>query len=138
MATNTITMTTAMIVQMSLPGMRSSRADCITASAAEMCIRDRSRIVYGQRLWEWACRAVEQRSRRSRQENAVMLPRRKPIDIEAVETRLVSAADAGLRGDVHCAVVQGIVVLQSVYARRTQPRKYPLRVDCGQRTYDLQ
>lgn len=80
----------------------------------------------------------EQRSRRSRQENAVMLPRRNPIDIDAVETRLVSAADAGLRGDVHCAVVQGIVVLQSVYARRTQPRKYPLRVDCGQRTYDLQ
>ena len=73
-----------------------------------------------------------------RQENAVMLPRRNPIDIDAVETRLVSAADAGLRGDVHCAVVQGIVVLQSVYARRTQPRKYPLRVDCGQRTYDLQ
>ena len=36
MATNTITMTTAMIVQMSLPGMRSSRADCITASAAEI------------------------------------------------------------------------------------------------------
>ena len=97
-----------------------------------------SRIVYGQRLWEWECRAVEQRSRRSRQENAVMLPRRNPIDIDAVETRLVSAADAGLRGDVHCAVVQGIVVLQSVYARRTQPRKYPLRVDCGQRTYDLQ
>ena len=63
---------------------------------------------------------------------------RNPIDIDAVETRLVSAADAGLRGDVHCAVVQGIVVLQSVYARRTQPRKYPLRVDCGQRTYDLQ
>ena len=57
---------------------------------------------------------------------------------QSVETRLVSAADAGLRGDVHCAVVQGIVVLQSVYARRTQPRKYPLRVDCGQRTYDLQ
>ena len=70
--------------------------------------------------------------------SAVMLPRRNPIDIDAVETRLVSAADAGLRGDVHCAVVQGIVVLQSVYARRTQPRKYPLRVDCGQRTYDLQ
>lgn len=36
MATNTITMTTAMIAQMSLPGMRSSRADCITASAAEI------------------------------------------------------------------------------------------------------
>lgn len=36
MATNTITMTTAMIVQMSLPGMRSSRAYCIAASAAEI------------------------------------------------------------------------------------------------------
>lgn len=39
MATNTITMTTAMIAQMSLPGMRSSRADCITASAAEIVPR---------------------------------------------------------------------------------------------------
>ena len=36
MATNTITMTTAMIAQMSLPGMRSSRAYCIAASAAEI------------------------------------------------------------------------------------------------------
>ena len=34
--------------------------------------------------------------------------------IDAVETRLVSAADAGLRGDVHCAVVQGIVDRKSV------------------------
>ena len=36
MATNTITMTTATIAQMSLPGMRSSRAYCIAASAAEI------------------------------------------------------------------------------------------------------